>query len=153
IAMLVCAGCQRDSATFTTVGHKIGAAGSPPAAKENELEAAQQPKAPKDPHQKATARPRKIRYTAELGVLVQDFEAAREGLNAAIKAADGLRETEEITTSAGTPRSGTWRIRVPVEQLDAFRQAVAQVGDVEQNTLRSEDMTAQYYDLEAHLKN
>ena len=98
-------------------------------------------------------KPRKIRYTADLRVVVKDFDTAWAGLKAAMKEAKTDPASEEINTSPGSPRSGTWRIRVPVDLLDTFREAVIKLGDVERNTLQSEDMTAQYYDLEAHIAN
>ena len=107
----------------------------------------------KQPEQKAKEKPRKIRYTADLRVIVDDFEKSWEGLKAAMKDANTEPAHEDINTSPGSPRSGTWRIRVPVDLLESFRTAIIKLGDVERNTLQSEDMTAQFYDLEAHVAN
>lgn len=98
-------------------------------------------------------RPRKIRYTGDIQLIVKDINDAEEALDAASKAAKGEYERAEVNRSANVVRSGIWRIRVPVENLTAFRKAVAKIGDVEKDVLESEDMTAKYYDLEAHLAN
>lgn len=97
--------------------------------------------------------PRKIKYTADMRVIVEDFDKAVDGLQEAVKTAKAIRANEEITSSPGSPRTGVWRIRVPLENFDGFRAAVAKLGAVERNSLQSEDITAQYYDLEAHIKN
>ncbi len=113
-------------------------------------------KPPPPPGQEKKAnvdQPRKIKFTADMRVIVDKFDDAAKDLNAAIIAAKGLRAEESITSSPGTPRVGTWRVRVPLDQFDGFREAVAKLGAVERNTLQSEDITAQYYDLQAHIKN
>lgn len=105
------------------------------------------------PEKKEAAKPRKIRYTTDLRVIVEDFDKSWDGLKAAMKEAKTEPAQEDINTSPGSPRNGSWRIRVPIDHLESFREAVAKLGDVERNTLQSEDMTAQYYDLEAHIAN
>lgn len=97
--------------------------------------------------------PRKIKYTADMRVIVDDFDKATDGLQEAVKQAKGIRAHEEVSSSPGSPRVGVWRIRVPLEHFDEFRTAVARLGAVERNSLQSDDITAQYYDLEAHIKN
>ena len=59
----------------------------------------------------------------------------------------------EINSAASTVRTGVWRVRVPVENLHSFRKAVKKLGVPERDTIESEDMTAKYYDLDAHLTN
>jgi hypothetical protein len=96
---------------------------------------------------------RKIKYTANLQLICDEFAKAEEGLQAAIKEFKGRIAHSELTTSPGAPRSGTWRIRVPVAEFEGFRDAVRKLGEVERNTSDSEDVTELYYDLENHIKN
>jgi uncharacterized protein DUF4349 len=106
------------------------------------------------PEQKGKAgQPRKIRYTGDIRLIVNDFGKAEESLDAAIKDARADLANSEINSSADAVKSGTWRIRVPVENFHTFRKAVLKIGEVEKNTVDSEDMTDKYYDLEAHIKN
>ncbi len=106
------------------------------------------------PEQKGKiAQPRKIRYTADLRLIVEDFATAEEALDTAIKDAKADLANSETNTSANTVKSGTWRIRVPVDQFAIFRKAILKIGEVEKNTVDSEDMTDKYYDLDAHIKN
>ena len=140
---------------------KDGAARAPEAAagagNEQVVAKAMPPQEPGDvkkPEKKAEeVRERKIRYTANLQVVVADLDKAWEKLKTAMKETKAVAAQEEINTSPGTPRAGTWKVRVPVAQLDRFREAVVKLGDVSRNTLQSEDLTAQYYDLAAHLDN
>src|SRR5205807_2382150 len=96
---------------------------------------------------------RKIRYTADLRLIVENFSKAEKELEAAIEDAKGRLANSEFNSAANAVRSGTWRVRVPVENLASFRKAIAKIGDVELDKLDSEDLTERYYDLEAHIKN
>ncbi|MSQ95776.1 MAG: DUF4349 domain-containing protein [Gemmataceae bacterium] len=97
--------------------------------------------------------PRKVKYTADMKLIVEKLTEAEEALDAARKEAKAEYEKMEVNTSANTVRSGMWRVRVPVDNLNSFRKDVKKIGDVEKDTIESEDMTAKYYDLEAHLTN
>jgi hypothetical protein len=166
LSLLAVAGCRESAdTTFTTVGTKIGSASPTPAdtVARNPDEAvkvfaiAEQQPAPKDakgdqPAEKKE-KPRKIRYTAEMRLVVQKLDDAETALEKEVKDAKGDIAKAETTSEANTVRTGTWRIRLPADNLQAFRKAIAKIGDVERNTLDSEDLTAQYYDLEAHIKN
>ena len=46
-----------------------------------------------------------------------------------------------------------WRIRIPVEQFDSFVDSIVSLGELERNNRTSQDVTEQYYDLEARIKN
>ena len=163
--LIVCVGCSKGAnTTFNTVGQKIGSAGTANPEVESKQEqvakqfviiqdAAGQPAKGVNPPDKKPDQPRKIRYTADMRLIVEDFDKAEAALDDARKDAKGDFAKVEITNSADSGRSGTWRIRVPVENLDSFRKAVAKIGEVERNTIDSEDLTAQYYDLKAQIEN
>jgi hypothetical protein len=171
---------QNANSTFTTVGQKVGSAAGGiggastkerhhssqevavafkaiPQAAENvgdlggQLEKA---KAPDQPEQKDRVdKPRKIRYTADMKLVVDKLDDAEEALDAARNEAKGEYEKAEVNRSANVVRNGMWRVRVPNENLNSFRKAVAKLGEVERDTIESEDMTAKYYDLDAHITN
>jgi hypothetical protein len=124
----------------------------PEAAKEFVAIDAQQPA--DQPEKKGNAAPpRKIRYTSDQRLVVEAFDKAVDDLDGAIMASQGALATSELNTSPGSPRSGIWRVRVPVDEFNKFRAAVAKIGELERNTVDSEDLTERYYDLEAHIKN
>jgi hypothetical protein len=95
---------------------------------------------------------RKIIYTADLSLIVDDLSQAEEALLALIDKHKGLVAQSSITGSSGSPRQGRWRLRIPVERLEDFRRGVVKLGVPETNTINSEDVTGRYYDLEASIK-
>jgi Domain of unknown function (DUF4349) len=46
-----------------------------------------------------------------------------------------------------------WRMRVPVERFDAFVESIVALGELERHNRTSQDITEQYYDVEARVKN
>jgi hypothetical protein len=97
--------------------------------------------------------PRKIIYTAEVKLVVDDLPRAEEQLRHLIKQSGGFVAQSELSGSAGSRRSGHWRLRVPVDGFDAFMAEIVKLGFPEVNKTDSQDVTDQYYDLEARIKN
>jgi Domain of unknown function (DUF4349) len=97
--------------------------------------------------------PRKIIYTAHLDLIVEDLEQAEAGMEAALEEFKGYIARAEQRGSPGEPRVGTWTLRVPVNQFGSLRKKLLALGEVRRNALDSEDVTDQFYDLQAHLKN
>lgn len=112
------------------------AAGKPPAAGE-------QP----------AAVPRKIIYTASIELVVEDFAQAERDLLQLVKAQQGFVARSDTRGNPGSQRTGTWTVRIPVEHFEAFLEAAAQLGQLERSNTDSQDVTEEYYDLEARLKN
>jgi hypothetical protein len=96
---------------------------------------------------------RKIRYTADVRVICEDLPKAEESLKKAIKVHKGYIANSETTGSPGSPRSGFWKVRLPVSEFEPFCEAMCKLGEVEKNKEDTEDLTDAYYDLEAHIKN
>jgi Domain of unknown function (DUF4349) len=137
---LGCGACGKKSASRP--GHEADE-GAPEKARQND---AGQPAPEK-------ALPRKIIYTATMSVIAEDFSKAEQALLHLVKEKQGYVIHSEVTGSPGAPRTGSWKIRVPVEQFDAFREAISRLGEVDRNTIDSQDVTDEYYDLEARIKN
>jgi hypothetical protein len=97
--------------------------------------------------------PRKIIYTADLKIIVEDFAKAEEELKHLVRDHHGIVAQSEVTGSAGSPRGGRWKLRVPVDEFDDFVQAAARLGVPQKNSTDSQDITEEYYDLEARLKS
>jgi len=96
---------------------------------------------------------RKIVYTAEVALVVEDLTSAEGKMLELLDRNQGLVAKSAITGSAGAPRQGRWTLRVPVARMRSFLQAVVKLGVPETNTTDSEDVTEKYYDLEASVKN
>ncbi len=97
--------------------------------------------------------PRKIIYTAEVRLIVEDLQKGAQELKHLIKELKGYVAQSELSGSAGSPRQGHWKIRVPVEGFEAFLDEVVKLGVPQKNKTDSEDVTDKYYDLEARIKN
>jgi hypothetical protein len=97
---------------------------------------------------------RKIVYKADVRVIVTDFDAAEHQfreLTAGLPGAYIARA--EVVGSSGSPRQGHWTVRIPVAQFDPFLSAISKLGVPEKNTIDSSDVTEEYFDLEARMKN
>lgn len=105
------------------------------------------------PDQPAPPVVRKIIYTATLKLQVEDFPKAEEALLRLIDEYKGQLEQNDVTGMKGSSRHGTWKIRIAPDQLATFRKAVGKLGEAEQNSLTSQDVTEQYFDLLGRIKN
>lgn len=161
-------GCgQSATKTFDRVGSSVATGGAPAApaktTRDDAMEtavadarkaepAAGQPAAPP----REVNLPRKVIYTVNLQLIVDDFEKARKGLELLVKeqAAKGaFIGRADVSGSAGSRRHGTWTIRVPSEFLDNFLESVSVLGEPQRSTLESKDVTEEYYDVETRVKN
>lgn len=97
---------------------------------------------------------RKIIRTADVRLVVSDFDKAEQELRNLIGRFRGVYVAQaETTGSAGSPRQGHWKIRVPVPDFESFLDAVSQLGVPERRSVDAQDVTEEYYDLETRIKN
>ena len=96
---------------------------------------------------------RKIIYDAQVDLLVDSVDPVARKLTGLIQSAGGFIAEQNVTGSPGSLRSIHWRIRVPVDQFDSFVESVVALGELERNNRTSQDITDQYYDIEARIKN
>jgi uncharacterized cupin superfamily protein len=98
------------------------------------------------------AMPRKIIYTGFVDLIVDDFDGSEGRLLQLVQEHEGYLADSDIYNQPGTPRWGTWKVRVPTKHFEAFMQAVAKLGEVRKRTSNSQDITDAYFDRAAHLK-
>ncbi len=96
---------------------------------------------------------RKIIYDGEINLIVKDVDSTAKQVMSFIQDAQGYIAEQSTTGSPGTPRSMHWKLRVPVDRFDSIVQKVVGLGEIEKNTRTSQDVTEQYYDIEARIKN
>src|SRR4051812_49495921 len=78
---------------------------------------------------------------------------ARGGAAALVEANGGyISETNAVSYSQ-QQRQATWKVRVPVDRFDAFLAEVGRLGELQKNHLDSQDVTQEYYDLDARIAN
>ncbi len=97
--------------------------------------------------------PRKIIYEANIDLLVKSLDATERAVLELIKDHNGFLAESNLAARTGTQRDATWRVRVPVDQFDSFVSAVAKLGEVRTNHVGSQDVTEEFADLEARIRN
>jgi len=101
----------------------------------------------------ASAVPRKIIYTAEVDLVVENLSLAQQKLSQLVKANRGYISDTSVGGESGSKRSGTWKVRVPVENYDAFMAGATRLGELQSTHATSQDVTAEYYDVAARIAN
>lgn len=101
----------------------------------------------------ATSIARKIIYDAQVDLIVDSVDPVARKVGTLVQQAHGYIAEQSVTGSPGSQRSMRWRFRIPVEQFDSFVDAIVALGELERNNRTSQDVTEQYYDLEARIKN
>lgn len=95
---------------------------------------------------------RKIIYEGTVALVVPDVDAAAQQVLAAAKQFDAYISGSDVSGSAGSRRSATFTVRVPADKFEALREALAKLGEVTRNSSKSEDVTEEFYDLDARIK-
>jgi hypothetical protein len=101
----------------------------------------------------AEVQPRKIIYTATIDLVVEEFDNVEEELASLVKEQHGYLARSDVRGTPGSPRSGSWTVRVPVEHFTEVVAALGKLGELRQSKTDSDDVTDRYYDLKAHIKN
>jgi hypothetical protein len=96
---------------------------------------------------------RKIIYDGEISLVVEDVDPIAKQITLLVQDARGYIAEQSTTGSPGSLRSMRWKLRVPVDQFDPTVDKVVALGELERNTRTSQDVTEQFYDLEANIKN
>lgn len=97
---------------------------------------------------------RKVILTAWLTLEGTDFEATCNALQAAVKACGGYVDATNLYSPTGSSsRSASFTMRIPAENYGDFLNAAADAGNMTQRNEQSEDVTEQYFDMEARLSS
>ncbi|MGO9466054.1 MAG: DUF4349 domain-containing protein [Isosphaeraceae bacterium] len=101
----------------------------------------------------APAVARKIIYDAQIDLIVESVDPVARKVAGLVENARGYIAEQNVTGSPGSQRSMRWKIRVPVEQFESLVASLVLLGETERNNRTSQDVTEQYYDIEARIKN
>ncbi|MDR3619682.1 MAG: DUF4349 domain-containing protein [Paludisphaera borealis] len=96
---------------------------------------------------------RKVVYDSTLELLVDSVEPASKRVPELVEDARGYISEQTMTGSPGAQRTERWKLRIPVERFDSFVEAVKPMGELAQFNRTSQDVTAEFYDVEARIKN
>jgi hypothetical protein len=94
-----------------------------------------------------------IARVAGLTLTTSEFEKTRAGLEEILKRYHGYLGDLKVSAPADAGRSLTATLRIPAPQLDAAMAELKKLGRVENEAQGGEEVTQQYVDLEARLKN
>lgn len=96
---------------------------------------------------------RKVIYDATLDLAVDELDRAAAKVGELVASSGGYIAEETMSGSPGSTRSQFWRLRIPVDGFDGFVKSVMALGELVQFNRKSQDVTAEYYDVEARIKN
>jgi hypothetical protein len=105
------------------------------------------------PAQNNSTLARKIIYTATVSLVVEKLNPAQKKLEDLVRRSKGYIAETNIGGETGEPRTGTWKVRVPVDGYQSFLDAVSKIGEVQTVSSNSQDVSDEYYDIEARLRN
>ena len=96
---------------------------------------------------------RKIIYTSDVDLVVEEFDEVPEKVVKLVKQFDGYLASSNIAGSPGRPRSGKWTVRVPVGRYEEFLDAAQKLGEVRSVRSDSQEVTEEYYDVDGRIRN
>ena len=96
--------------------------------------------------------PRKVISVADLEIKVNSVAAAADELARLAAAMDGFVQSSSYATETGE-KTASLVLRVPAERFQEFLATAGRLGTVVKKCLRGQDVTEEYVDLEARLRN
>ncbi len=96
---------------------------------------------------------RVIIYTAEVTLYVDSLAELEKQLPAVLDQYGAYISDSQTSRYSGNSRRAKWTVRVPAAQYKHLLAAVGGLGAVDSSTTKAEDVTAEFVDVEARLKN
>jgi hypothetical protein len=96
---------------------------------------------------------RKIIYTGKLTLAVKSLEKTEQELNRLLAAAEGQLAEFREERAVGNRRAASWKVRIPPGKFHSFVEKVAELGTPELREVNGTDVTEEFIDIEARLKN
>jgi hypothetical protein len=102
---------------------------------------------------KAATAGRKIIYNARVELVTEDLAGLEGRLRRLVEVSKGYYADSQVSGKTGAQRDATWKVRVPVEAYDSFLEGVKSLGELVSVRADSQDVSEEYYDVEARIKN
>jgi type II secretory pathway pseudopilin PulG len=96
---------------------------------------------------------RKLIRNAQLDLEVKSFQSAMDQITAMTKAAGGYVDTSNSQKGGNGKLQGTVVVKVLPQNLDAFLLKLRDLGEVQNQSVSTEDVTKDYFDTQARLDN
>jgi hypothetical protein len=103
--------------------------------------------------QPAALQQRKIIFNATIALRVDDLDEAFKQLFDLVEQSGGYISSSQAHGNAGSARSSEWTMRIPGGQFSGFTRNVAGLGEVVTNSMTSQEVTAEFHDLDARIRN
>ncbi len=96
---------------------------------------------------------RKVIHSAAIELVVTNVEAIQPQVEKVVADYKGYVAKSDVTGQAGVSRSATWTLKVPVADYRAAVARLVALGQLVRNTSDSHDVTEEFVDLTARVKN
>lgn len=96
---------------------------------------------------------RRIIYEARVTITVEEFSGAEQKLADIVTRHGGYISQSGFSGRTLGQRQGIWTIRVPVEQYRTLQGALDGLGELQERTETSREVTAEFVDLQARVAN
>ena len=96
---------------------------------------------------------RKIIHSATIELHVTNVEAVQPEVEKVVADYKGYVAKSDVTGQAGRSRTATWTLKVPVADYRAAVARLVALGQPVRNSSDSKDVTEEFFDLEARVKN
>ena len=95
----------------------------------------------------------KIIYDTNISMRTESFNGVATEVIQLTEQCGGFIAAAKLSGASGDQRSGSWTIRLPVEQYRAFLDSVGRFGEMISKTENTREVTAEFYDTEARVRN
>jgi len=96
---------------------------------------------------------RKIIYTTNISLNVESFDGVAAKVVQMTDQCRGFIAGANLSGASGNQRSGSWTIRLPVEQYRAFLDSAGSLGEIRSKQEQTREVTSEFYDVEARIRN
>jgi len=96
---------------------------------------------------------RKLIFNGLVELVVKNLDEAIQGLDDAVGRSRGFIAASSLSGKSGSKRTGHWTLRVPVATNRELIKDLKSLGELIRETTRSQDVTEEFFDLQARLKN
>lgn len=96
---------------------------------------------------------RKIIYSAKLDLIVKDLDGSTKSVEEKLAQHAGRLVRSEMRSDTGARRTATFTLEVPVDKFRGLVASLKELGIPERDGVDSQDVTEEYVDIQARLKN
>lgn len=101
----------------------------------------------------AATQTRRIIYNTAIALVVDNYQDFEKQIVVLVNDHGGFISHSETSRQFSDRQSGTWTVRVPVDQHTEFLTSVTSLGFAESRRENAQDVTEEFFDIEARIKN